>query len=198
VILIDGKLAATYQFRDAPRKESRPFIEHLSAKHGFKKVMLVSGDRESEVNYLGELVGIKDLRASMSPEQKVAIVREERKRARTLFVGDGVNDAPALASATVGIAFGQHSDVTSQAAGAVVMTPSLSKVDEFFHIGRHMRAVALQSALGGMALSILGMIVASFGYLPPVAGAIAQEVIDVAVILNALRAAARPKTLIDY
>lgn len=198
VILIDGKLAATYQFRDSPRKESRPFIEHLSAKHGFKKVMLVSGDRESEVKYLGELVGITDLRASMSPEEKVAIVREETKSAETLFVGDGVNDAPALASATVGIAFGQHSDVTSEAAGAVVMTPSLGKVDEFFHISRHMRSVALQSALGGMALSILGMIIASLGYLPPVAGAIAQEVIDVAVIVNALRAAAPPATLVDY
>ncbi len=198
VIVIDGKLAATYQFRDSPRKESRPFIEHLSAKHGFKKVMLVSGDRESEVKYLGDLVGITDVRASMSPEDKVAIVKEENKSAETLFVGDGVNDAPALASATVGIAFGQHSDVTGEAAGAVVMTPSLGKVDEFFHISRHMRAVALQSAIGGMALSIFGMLIASFGFLPPVAGAIAQEVIDVAVILNALRAAARPKTLVDY
>jgi len=198
VIVIDGKLAATYQFRDAPRTDSKPFIEHLSAKHGFKKVMLVSGDRESEVKYLGDAVGIKDVRGSMSPEEKVAIVREESKTAQTLFVGDGVNDAPALASATVGIAFGQNSDVTSEAAGAVVMTPSLTKVDEFFHISRRMRSIALQSAVGGMALSIAGMLVASLGYLPPVAGAVTQEIIDVAVILNALRAAARPKSLIDF
>lgn len=198
VILVDGALAATYQFRDAPRKESRPFIEHLSTKHGFKKVMLVSGDRESEVRYLGDLVGISDVRGSMSPEEKVDIVRNELKTAETLFVGDGVNDAPALASATIGIAFGQNSDVTSEAAGAVIMTPSLGKVDEFFHISRHMRAIALQSAVGGMTLSVAGMMVASFGYLPPVAGAVTQEVIDVVVILNALRAALRPGTLIDY
>ncbi len=198
VIVVDGKLAATYQFRDAPRKDSRPFIEHLSKKHGFKKVMLVSGDRESEVRYLGDMVGITDVRASMTPEEKVAIVRKERESAETLFVGDGVNDAPALASATVGIAFGQHSDVTSEAAGAVVLTASLGKVDEFFHISRHMRAIALQSAVGGMALSVLGMLIAAAGYLPPVAGAVTQEIIDVAVILNALRAAVRPRTLIDY
>ncbi len=198
VIVIDGKLAATYQFRDAPRTDSKPFIEHLSAKHGVKKVMLVSGDRESEVKYLGEAVGITDVRGSKTPEEKVAIVREESKAAQTLFVGDGVNDAPALATATVGIAFGQNSDVTSEAAGAIVMKPSLTKVDEFFHISRRMRAIALQSAVGGMALSIGAMLVASVGHLPPVAGAITQEIIDVAVILNALRAAAQPKALIDF
>jgi heavy metal translocating P-type ATPase len=198
VIVIGGKFAATYRFRDAPRSDSRPFIEHLSAKHGFKKVMLVSGDRESEVKYLGDTVGITDVRASMSPEEKVAIVRKEMETAQTLFVGDGINDAPALASATVGIAFGQNSDVSSEAAGAVVLTASLGKVDEFFHISRRMRTIALQSAWGGMALSAIGMILAGFGYLPPVAGAVTQEIIDVAVILNALRAAVRPKSLVDY
>lgn len=198
VILIDGTYAATYRFRDAPRTESRSFIQHLSAKHGFQKVMLVSGDRESEVKYLADEVGISEIHASMSPEDKVAIVRKESKTARTLFVGDGINDAPALMAANVGLAFGQNSDVTSEAAGAVIMTPTLEKVDEFFHISKRMRRIALQSALGGMALSIAGMFVAAFGYLPPVAGAITQEIIDVAVIVNALRVALRPKTLIDF
>ncbi|MEK7795565.1 MAG: heavy metal translocating P-type ATPase [Candidatus Hydrogenedentota bacterium] len=198
VVLIDGAYSATYRFRDAPRTESRPFIQHLGSKHGFRKVMLVSGDRQSEVQYLADTVGIPIVHAGMTPEQKVAIVKEESKTAKTLFLGDGINDAPALLTATVGVAFGQNSDVTAEAAGAVIMTASLAKVDEFFHISGRMRRIALQSALGGMALSIAGMGVAAFGLLPPVAGAITQEIIDVAVILNALRVAIPPKSLIDF
>lgn len=198
VVLIDGHYAALYRFRDAPRKESRLFVQHLTAKHPFKKIMLVSGDRESEVHYLADQVGIREIHASKSPEEKVAIVREEMKKAKTLFVGDGINDAPALMTATVGIAMGHASDVTSQAAGAIIMNCSLAKVDEFFHIGKRMRRIALQSAVGGMALSFVGMIVAAFGFLPPVAGAVTQEIIDVIAILNALRVAIPPKKLIDF
>ena len=160
--------------------------------------MLLSGDRESEVRYLADLVGITEIQAGKSPEEKLSIVREETKKARTLFVGDGINDAPALLAATVGIAFGQNSDITSEAAGAVILTTSLEKVDEFFHISRRMRAIALQSAVGGMALSLAGMLVAACGHLPPVAGAIAQEVLDVVVVLNALRAAWPPRSLTDF
>lgn len=198
VILVDDRYAATYQFRDAPRSDSKPFIDHLGRKHGVTKVMLVSGDRASEVSYLAGQVGISEIHAGVSPEDKVAIVKRESETAKTLFLGDGINDAPALMTATVGVAFGQNSDVTTEAAGAVILTTSLERVDEFIHISRRMRRVALQSAIGGMALSAIGMGFAAFGYLPPVAGAIAQEAIDVAVILNALRAAWPPKTLIDY
>lgn len=198
VIAMDGFYAATYRFRDAPRTESRPFIAHLGKKHQFNKVMLVSGDRESEVRYLADLVGVKTVHASKSPEEKVAIVREETRLAKTLFLGDGINDAPALMTATVGIAFGQNSDVTAEAAGAVIMDASLERVDEFFHISRRMRSIALQSAIGGMALSLLGMLLAAAGYLPPVEGAITQEIIDVLAILNALRAALPPETLVDF
>ena len=100
--------------------------------------------------------------------------------------------------ATVGLAFGQNSDVTAEAADAVIMDSSLEKIDEFMHIGRRMRRIALESAVGGMALSIGGMLLAAIGYLPPVAGAIMQEVIDVAAVLNALRMALTPARLSDF
>ncbi len=197
VVAIDGKYAGTIQFRDEPRKDGKLFIQHLGKKHGYEKVMLVSGDRSSEAKYLAERVGISEVRAEQTPEQKVEIVRAESERARTCFVGDGINDAPALSLATVGIAFGQASDITTEAAGVVIMDSSLERVDEFFHIARHMRRIALQSAVGGMILSIVGMILAAMGYLPPVAGAISQEVIDVFAVANALRAAFPPRVLSD-
>lgn len=198
VVLIDNRYAATYRFRDEPRSESADFVKHLGPKHGFEKVMLVSGDRLSEVEYLGERVGITELHASQSPEQKLAIVQTETALKPTLYVGDGINDAPAMVAATVGLAMGQSSEVTAEAAGAVLMDNKLSRVDELMHIGKRMRRIALQSALGGMALSVVGMLVAAAGYLPPVAGAVAQEFIDIIAVLNALRAAWPPKTLIDY
>ncbi|HEV2352252.1 MAG TPA: heavy metal translocating P-type ATPase [Terriglobia bacterium] len=197
-ISVDGRYAAIYRFHDAPRSESIPFIAHLGDKHQFKKVMLVSGDRESETRYLAGVVGIESVHASKSPEEKVEIVRQETQKERTLFLGDGINDAPALMTASVGVAFGQNSDITSEAAGAVIMDASLARVDELFHISRRMRSIALQSAVGGMVLSAFGMILAALGFLPPVAGAIAQELIDVLAIANALRAALPPRTLVDF
>lgn len=197
-IAVDGQYAAIYRFHDAPRTESKPFIAHLGDKHQFKKVMLVSGDRESETQYLAGVVGIESVHSSKSPEEKVEIVRHETQKERTLFLGDGINDAPALMTASVGVAFGQNSDITSEAAGAVIMDASLARVDELFHISRRMRSIALQSAVGGMVLSAFGMILAASGFLPPVAGAIAQELIDVIAIANALRAALPPSTLVDF
>jgi len=198
LIAIDGAYAGTYRFRDEPRVESRPFIAHLGHKHQFNKVLLVSGDRESETRYLAKLVGVNKVYASKSPEEKVTIVREETKAARTLFLGDGINDAPALMTATVGITLGHNSDITTEAAGAVIMNASLAKVDELFHIGRRMRSIALQSAIGGIALSLLGMGFAAAGHLLPVEGAIAQEIIDVLAVLNALRTALPPRNLTDF
>jgi cation transport ATPase len=198
VIVINNKYAATMRFRDEPRLEGRSFIQHLTKKHHFNRLMLVSGDRESEVRYLANRVGISEVHFSQTPEQKVQLVREATKRNQTLFMGDGINDAPALTAATVGIAFGQQSDVTAEAAGVVILDSSLEKTDEFLHISRRMRAIALQSAVGGMALSIMGMGFAAVGLLPPVAGAICQEIIDVFAVVNALRAALPPKSLTDY
>jgi heavy metal translocating P-type ATPase len=198
IILIDGHYAATYRFRDAPRREGVPFIDHLRPRHQIERIMLVSGDRESEVRYLADLVGIAAVEAGKSPEEKLEIVRKETARTNTIFVGDGINDAPALTAATVGIAFGQNSDVTTEAADVVIMDSSLTKVDEFLHISHRMRRIALQSAAGGMGASVVGMLFAAFGVLPPVAGAIVQEAIDVAAVANALRVAVRPRSLTDF
>jgi heavy metal translocating P-type ATPase len=197
VIAIDNHFAAAYRFRDAPRTESHSFMQHLGPRHQFSRLMIVSGDRESEVRYLAQEVGITEIHAGQSPEEKLAIVRAETECANTLYVGDGINDAPAMMAATVGIAIGQGSDVTAEAAGVIVMDNSLQKVDEFLHISRRMRSIALQSAVGGMALSLVGMTLASFGYLSPVQGAVCQEVIDVLAVLNALRAAWPPRNLTD-
>lgn len=197
LVLIDEYYAATFRFRDAPRAESRSFIRHLGPNHHFSRVMIVSGDRESEVSYLAEQVGIAEIYAQQSPEQKLTLVRKETRLAKTLYVGDGINDAPAMMAATVGMAIGKNSDVTAEAAGVVVMDNSLKKVDEFMHISRRMRVIALQSAVGGMVLSAIGMGLAATGHLSPVSGALAQEVIDVLAVLNALRAAFPPKVIHD-
>jgi heavy metal translocating P-type ATPase len=198
VVLVDGRYAATYRFHDSPRDESASFVQHLKPKHGFERIMLVSGDRESEVRYLAQRVGIQEIHAGQKPEEKVEIVMAETKRAKTLFIGDGINDAPALMAATVGVAFGHNSDITTEAAGAVIMESSIERLDDFFHIGRRLRTIALQSAIGGMALSVIGMAFAAFGGLPPVAGAITQELIDLGAIFNALRAAFSPGQLADF
>jgi len=197
IVLRNGEYAATLQFQDVPREESRSFVRHLEPRHRVTRLMLVSGDRDVEVRYLAGLVGIQNVRSGASPEEKLAIVREETARGPTLFLGDGINDAPAMEAATVSIAFGHNSDVTAEAADAVVLEPSLAVVDELIHIGRRMRTIALQSAVGGMSLSMIGMLAAAAGWLAPVPGAVAQEVIDVLAVLNALRVAASRKPLND-
>lgn len=198
VVVIDGQAEAVLRFRDSPRADGRPFVSHLAPVHGLTRVMLVSGDREREVRWLAELVGITEVHAEVSPEGKLAIVEQAVAQAPTLFVGDGINDAPALAAATVGIAMGTASDVTTEAAGAVIMDQALERVDELFHIARRMRSIALQSAVGGMVASLVGMAFAAAGLLPPAAGALVQEGIDVAAVVNALRVSWRAGRLSDY
>ncbi|MFI5344381.1 MAG: heavy metal translocating P-type ATPase [Chlamydiales bacterium] len=198
LMLVDHQLAALFRFHDTPRLDSRTFVTHLKPMHHFDRIMIVSGDREEEVRYLAEEIGITEIYANQSPEEKVKIVEGETKNGPTIYLGDGINDAPALTVATVGIAFGQNSDITAEAADAVMMDNSLEKVDVLLHISRRMRKIALQSAVGGMALSVVGMLIAAFGYLPPVAGAISQEVIDVFAVLNALRVAFPKKKLTDF
>jgi len=198
LIFLDDVYAATFRFHDLPRQESGTFIKHLGPRHAVNRVLIVSGDRDQEVQLLAKQVGITELYSAKSPEDKVTIVRKEATQAPTLFLGDGINDAPAMQAATVGVAFGIQSDITSEAADAVILETSLGRVDELIHIARRMRRIALQSAFGGMALSILGMIAAAFGYLPPIGGAIAQEIIDLAAVLNAVRVALPTRSLTDF
>lgn len=198
VVLIDSQLAALVTFRDELRTDSSLFINHLSEKHSLDRLVLLSGDAATEVEHIAKALGITEVHSGKSPEEKVEIVREETKRAKTIFVGDGINDAPALIQATVGIAFGKNSEVTSEAGSVVILESSLRRVDEFLHIGQRMRNIALQSALGGMGLSVIGMILASFGFLTPIAGALIQELIDLFAVLNALRTTRKPKELSDY
>lgn len=198
VFLLDNKLAGIIRFQDEPRRESRSFLSHLDSKHSISKIILLSGDRAPEVALFAKRMGITEAYGGKSPEEKVELVRESTLRGRTLYIGDGINDAPAMMAATAGIALGVNSDITSEAAGAVILQSSLVGVDELLHSGRRMRRIALLSAAGGMGLSVIGMGAASLGMITPIQGAIAQEAIDLLSILNSLRMILPTVTLTDF
>jgi heavy metal translocating P-type ATPase len=199
LVFQDGRFAALLRFHDEPRAESSSFVRHLIPRHQANQIILLSGDRRPEVEHLAQIVGIEHIYAGASPEEKLKLVTEETARRRTLFVGDGINDAPAMLAATASVALGgQNSDVTAEAADAVVMDSSLRRVDELMHIARRTRAIALQTAIGGMMLSGIGMLFAVSGYLLPLPGAITQEVIDLAAVLNALRITIHQAQLSDF
>lgn len=197
IIMVNDRYAGAFQFRDAPRKEGVSFIGHLGRAHKFHRILLLSGDKESEVRYLADLLKIHEIYFSQTPEQKLQIMRHEITQAPTLFVGDGINDAPALTMATVGIAFASESNITTAAAGVVVMDNALRKIDQFIHISYASRKIALQSAVGGMVLSLIGMSFAASGFITPVVGALLQEGIDMLAIFNALRLTWGPKIKAD-
>jgi heavy metal translocating P-type ATPase len=198
LIFIDRQFAALFRFQDEPKLDSPTFIGHLRPKHHAERVVLLSGDKESEVQNVASAVGIRETYSSQSPEQKLEFVRAETAQQKTLFVGDGINDAPAMLAATVGVALGGSSEAISESADAVVLDSSLRKIDELIHIGRRMRKIALQSAMGGILLSAVGMLAAAFGHLAPIEGAIAQEFIDLLAVLNALRVAIGRRELADF
>jgi heavy metal translocating P-type ATPase len=187
IVLVNSKAALLISLTDKVKKGGKELIEHLKAKHGVSSISILSGDTEEEVRNLANEVGITEIRAKLSPEEKYEIVKKETLVRQTLFVGDGINDAPALSAASIGIAFGTGSEISSEAASAVILDGKLEKLDELLHIAKFTRKVALQSAVGGMVLSILGMFLAGFGVLNPVTGALTQEVIDVFAVLNSLR-----------
>ncbi len=160
--------------------------------------MLVSGDREAEVLSLAEKIGIRIAYGARTQEEKVELVRAEMERTRTVFVGDGINDALAMQAATVDIAFDHENDIPSEGRERRHSIDLLGKVDELIHIGRRIRKIALQSAVESMVLSAAGMALAAFGWLPPVSGAVAQELIDLAAMLNAVRVTLPFRALRDY
>lgn len=198
VMLINNQLAGLMRFHDQPRGESKPFLSHVESHHGIEQIVLLSGDRQAEVSFFAAGMGIEHVHGGKSPEEKVAIVRELTSRRKTLYLGDGINDAPAMMNATVGIALGVNSDITSEAAGAVILQSSLASVDELIHIGQRMRRIALTSAIGGMLLSVIGMGAGALGFLAPIEGAILQEVIDLLSILNSLRMILPVKQIGDF
>src|SRR5579872_7367963 len=199
LVFLDSRFAALLRFHDEPRAESSSFVRHLKPRHRASQVILLSGDRQAEVKHLAQIVGIEHIYSGATPEEKLKLVAGETAQLKTLFVGDGINDAPAMLAATASIALGgQNSDVTAEAADAVIMDSSLRKVDELMHIARRTRSIALQTAIGGMMLSGIGMLFAVFGWLPPLTGAIAQEVIDLAAVVNALRVALGKIQLSDF
>jgi P-type E1-E2 ATPase len=171
----------------------RPGVKEMIQKLqslGIKEVVMLTGDSQVNAEIIAKQAGIEEIRSELLPEQKVQIVREYGQRYKhTLMVGDGINDAPALATATVGIAMGTYGTaISAEAADIVLLVDDLTKVADAVMIGKRMLLIAKQSILIGIGLSFALMVVAAFGYIIPAVGAMLQEIIDVAVILNALRA----------
>ncbi|MEU2308717.1 heavy metal translocating P-type ATPase [Streptomyces misionensis] len=196
-LTVDGNLAGAILLRDPLRQDAPRTLRHLRAA-GMERLLMLTGDRAAPAREVGAVLGLDDVRAELSPADKVAAVRAEQRHAVTVMVGDGVNDAPALAAADIGVAMGARgSTASSEAADIVLVTDRVDRLADAVTIAQRSRRIAVQSALGGMLMSLAAMAAAAIGLLPPTAGALLQEGIDVVVILNALRAlhtdrAARP------
>ncbi len=187
-VAVDGELAGALILEDPVRGDAPRAIRELR-EAGVRRVVVVTGDHPDVAALVGAAVGADEVLSEQTPAGKVDAARRERAGGITVMVGDGVNDAPALAAADVGVAMGARGATASSEAADVVMTVDrLDRLAEGLGIARRTRAVAVESVVVGMSLSIAAMGVAAAGFLPPVAGAVLQEGIDVLVILNALRA----------
>ncbi|WP_127966327.1 MULTISPECIES: heavy metal translocating P-type ATPase [Agrobacterium] len=187
-IAVDGKFAGTLLFSDALREGAGEALAELK-RLGLNRIILATGDRADVARRIAEGLPLDEIRAELTPLQKIELVQKEVRQAPTMMVGDGVNDAPALAAADIGLAMGLHGSAAAvEAADAVLLAERLERIGDGVRIARDCRRIAMQSVVAGIGLSVAAMTVASFGYLRPVEGAIVQEVIDVAVVLNALRA----------
>jgi P-type E1-E2 ATPase len=182
------KLLGCIYFADVIRPEIKSVFESMRKK-GAERIIMLTGDRKTVAAKIAAEIGLEEFEAELLPEDKVNKVKELQKtNPPVVMVGDGINDAPALVSADVGIALGVHGSTAAAFAGdIVIMVNTLERVSEALTIGQRVMTIAKQSIFVGMGLSILFMFVAAFGYIKPVVGALIQEALDIAVILNALR-----------
>jgi heavy metal translocating P-type ATPase len=187
-VAIGGRVAGVVVLDDKLRPDAAELVADLR-KAGVRRIVLASGDRASIADSAGAAVGVDEVLSEISPSGKVDAIHREGAWGPTMMVGDGVNDAPALAAADVGVAMGARgATASSQSAGVVMLVDELKPLIAAMTISRRSIHIALESVWIGLGLSIAAMVAAAFGYLPPVQGALFQEAIDVAVILNALRA----------
>jgi heavy metal translocating P-type ATPase len=187
-VALDGQLAGLLILSDELREGTEQMLRELRGL-GIERIVLATGDRHEVARFVAAGLSIDQVRSDLTPDQKILVVLSERKNGPVMMIGDGVNDAPALAAADIGIAMGAKGAAASaEAADVVLLVDQLDRVLPAILIARRSRGIALQSVIAGMGLSFVAMIAAALGYLPPVQGALLQEVIDVAVIFNALRA----------
>lgn len=187
-LAVDGEPAGHIVMADALRAGTPELLAGLR-RQGIERILLATGDRRAVAETISKGLGLDAVRSELSPDQKVLLVLSERKNGPVMMVGDGVNDAPALAAADVGVAMGARGSAASaEAADVVLLVDHLDRLLAGLEVARRARQIALQSVVAGIGLSVAGMIAAGLGYLTPVEGALLQEAIDVAVILNALRA----------
>ena len=185
---VDGILVGAMVLDDPLRPDSGRAVARLR-KAGMRRLVMVTGDHPDVAQAVASAIGVDAVYAERSPAEKVDVVREERQRGIVVMVGDGINDAPALAFADVGVAMGvRGATASSEAADVVLMVDRIDRLAEAVQIARRSHRIALQSIAAGMGLSLIAMCIAAFGGLVPVVGAVVQEAIDVAVVLNALRA----------
>ncbi len=187
-IAIDGRPAGLLVLSDELRAGTEQLLRELR-RLGIERIVLATGDRQEVAKFIAAGLSIDLVRAELTPDQKILVVLSERKNGPVMMIGDGVNDAPALAAADLGLAMGAKGAAASaEAADVVLLVDQLDRVIPAIKIARRSRFIALQSVIAGMGLSILAMVAAALGFIAPVEGALLQEVIDVAVIFNALRA----------
>nr|ABP47459.1 heavy metal translocating P-type ATPase [Mycolicibacterium gilvum PYR-GCK] len=197
-VCVDDRPVGAVLLRDPLRRQAPRTMRRLR-EAGFDRLVMLTGDRPEPAREVATVLGLDEVYAQQTPADKVAAVRDERERAVTVMVGDGINDAPALAAATVGVAMGARgATASSEAADIVLTTDRLDRLADAMDIARWSRRIAVQSAVAGMSLSLVAMAAAAMGWLPPAVGALLQEAIDVAVIVNALRALRHdPRTKVD-
>lgn len=187
-VAVDGKMAGHLVMAD-PLREGTDLMLAALRRQGVARILLATGDREAVARRVTRGLGLDGVRSDLTPDQKVLLVLSERKHGPVMMIGDGVNDAPALAAADIGVAMGARGAAASaEAADAILLVDRLDRIAPGIGVARGARRIALESVAAGTGLSVLGMAAAALGYLTPLQGALIQEAIDVAVILNALRA----------